>query len=124
MTSPEARLYEAVAGWEYDLPGLRVLIDAACTARVDGLDSPALRDLAGALPRDRLSDVTESTKTALDELRVPWPGTVPPGYRVAAGAGWFGDPGRTPSAWRSCRTAQARRCASTSTTSTSSASPG
>lgn len=71
----------------FDLTGPGALVDAACTALVDGLDSPALRDLAGASPKDRLSDVMATAETALDELRVPWPGTVPPGHRVAAGGG-------------------------------------
>jgi hypothetical protein len=87
VTSPEERLYEAVAGWMGGLSGPEGLIDAGCTALVDGLDSPALRDLAGASPKDRLADVTGLAETALDELRVPWPGTVPPGYRVAGGGG-------------------------------------
>jgi hypothetical protein len=63
------------------------VIDAACQALIDGLDSPALRELAGASPRDSSWEVRELAGRTLDELRIPAPGTVPAGYAVAAGGG-------------------------------------
>ena len=63
------------------------LIDAACQALIDGLDSPTLRELAGASPSDSSWDVRELADRALDELRIPRPGAVPAGHLVAAGGG-------------------------------------
>ncbi|MEU4241720.1 hypothetical protein [Actinoplanes sp. NPDC026619] len=84
----EQRLYDAVARWNPDTGnGMPDLIDAACQALVEDLDSPALRELAGASPRDRSADVGALADGALDELGIPRPGTVPPGYVVAAGGG-------------------------------------
>ena len=48
----EQTLYDAVARWVPDSGyGPSGMIDAACQALVDGLDSPTLRELAGASPR-------------------------------------------------------------------------
>ncbi|GAA1864687.1 hypothetical protein GCM10009687_35060 [Asanoa iriomotensis] len=52
------------------------LIQGACQALIDGLDSPALRDLAGASVRDRPTDVHELVVAALAELDIPYPGTI------------------------------------------------
>jgi hypothetical protein len=84
----ERRLYDAVARWGPDTGyGMSDMIDAACQALIDGLDSPTLRELAGASPRDSSRDVRELASRTLDELRIPQPGTVPAGYMVAAGGG-------------------------------------
>jgi len=84
----EQRLYDAAARWVPDMGyGMSDMIDAACHALIDGLDSPALRELAGASPRDSSWDIRELAGRALDELRIPQPGTIPAGYLVAAGGG-------------------------------------
>lgn len=82
----EQRLYDAMARWFPDTGhGMAEVIDTACQALVEGLDSPALRELAGASPRDSSWDVRELAGQALDELRIPHPGRVPAGYAIAAG---------------------------------------
>lgn len=84
----EQRLQDAVARWVPDTGhGVSDMINAACQALIDGLDSPALRDLAGASPRDRSSDIRELADKALDELDIPRPGMVPAGHATAAGGG-------------------------------------
>jgi hypothetical protein len=84
----EQRLYDAVARWNPGSGyGLSDLIHAACQALIDGLDSPTLRELAGASPRDSSWDVRELVLKTLDELGIPQPGTVPAGCAVAAGGG-------------------------------------
>jgi hypothetical protein len=84
----EQRLYDAVVRWNPDTGyGLTDLIYAACQALIDGLDSPTLRELAGASPRDSSWDVRELVGKTLDELGIPQPGTVPVGCIVAAGGG-------------------------------------
>jgi hypothetical protein len=82
----EQRLYDAAAGWT-DNPrfGPAVLIGAACRALVDGLDSPALRELAGASVHHSSHDLRELLTATLDELHIPYPGTVPPGHAVGPG---------------------------------------
>jgi hypothetical protein len=44
-----------------------------------------LCELAGASVRDSASDVGELLTRTLDELRIPYPGTVPTGYAVGVG---------------------------------------
>jgi hypothetical protein len=84
----EQRLYDAVTQWDSGTGfGSSDVIDAACQALVDGLDSPTLRELAGASPRDRWADVRELFDRTLDELGIPRAGTVPTGCAVAAGGG-------------------------------------
>lgn len=86
--SAEQRLYDAVARWVPDMGyGMSDVIDAACLALIDGLDSPTLRELAGASPRDSSWDVRELASRTLDELRIPLPGSVPAGHMVAVGGG-------------------------------------
>ncbi|WP_407567041.1 hypothetical protein [Polymorphospora sp. A560] len=92
--SAEQRLYDAATRWDVDSGyGPADMIDAACRALVDGLDSPALRELAGTSARDSSWDIRELVRTALDELRIPRPGAVPTGYAVAAGGGTTRRPG-------------------------------
>jgi hypothetical protein len=64
-----------------------VVIDAACAALVGGLDSPALRELAGASAADPSSDVRELVARSLAELSIPEVGTVAVGHVAAAGGG-------------------------------------
>jgi hypothetical protein len=86
--SAEQRLYEALSQWTADTErGPADMIDAVCQALVDGLDSPALRDLAGASARDRSSDIRELAIRTLEELGIPQPGTLPAGYAVAVAGG-------------------------------------
>jgi hypothetical protein len=92
--SAEQHLYDAVARWNADTGyGLADLIDAACQALIDGLDSPTLRALAGASVKDSSWDIRELVSKALEELQIPYPGTVPPGFAVAAGGGLARRPG-------------------------------
>ncbi|MEU8404570.1 hypothetical protein AB0C19_00010 [Micromonospora sp. NPDC048842] len=92
--SAEQRLYDAVAHWNTDTGyGLADLIHAACQALIDGLDSPTLRELAGASVRDSSWDIGDLVGKSLEELRVPYPGTVPPGFALAAGGGVARRPG-------------------------------
>ncbi|MFI6830732.1 hypothetical protein ACIBG5_26780 [Kribbella sp. NPDC050241] len=91
---PEQRLFDAVARWNTETGfGTDDLIDTACLALGDGLDSPALRELAGASPRDRLGDLEELVGTTFDELQIPLPGTLRSGQAVAAGGGTVRRPG-------------------------------
>ncbi|MEH1163924.1 hypothetical protein V6V47_00900 [Micromonospora sp. CPCC 205539] len=84
----EQRLYEAVTRWDAGAwYGSAEIIDAACRALVEGLDSPALCELAGASARDSQWDLRELVSQALAELRIPYPGTVPTGSAVAKGGG-------------------------------------
>ncbi|GAA2985854.1 hypothetical protein [Actinokineospora diospyrosa] len=86
--SAEQRLYGAVRRWQVvPKEGLAGVIDAACLALVDGLDSPALRDLAGASPRDSRYDVGDVVTATLAELGIPEVGTMPLGCAAAAGGG-------------------------------------
>ncbi|MBQ1022767.1 hypothetical protein KBX00_00110 [Micromonospora sp. C95] len=92
--SGEQRLYDAVARWNADTGyGLADMIHAACQALIDGLDSPTLRELAGASVRDPSWDIRELVAKSLEELRIPYPGTVPPGFALATGGGVARRPG-------------------------------
>ncbi|MET7671343.1 hypothetical protein [Micromonospora luteifusca] len=90
----EQRLYDAAARWDTDTGyGLTDVIDAACQALVDGLDSPALCELAGASVGDSSWDIRELLVRSLQELNIPYPGAVPPGFALAAGGGVARRPG-------------------------------
>jgi hypothetical protein len=90
----EQRLYDAVAHWNVETGyGLADLIHAACKALIDGLDSPALRELAGASVKDSSWEIRELVSKSLEELEIPYPGTVPAGFTVAAGGGVARRPG-------------------------------
>ncbi|MCG5443040.1 hypothetical protein NIE79_000830 [Micromonospora sp. NIE79] len=92
--SAEQRLYDAVAHWNTDTGyGLADLIDAACQALIDGLDSPTLRELAGASVHDSSWDIGDLVGKSLGEIGIPYPGTVPPGFALAAGGGVARRPG-------------------------------
>ncbi|WP_373291053.1 hypothetical protein [Micromonospora parathelypteridis] len=92
--SAEQRLYDAVAHWNPDTGyGLADTIHAACQALIDGLDSPTLRELAGASVHDSSWDVGELVTKSLEELEIPYPGTVPPGFALAPGGGVTRRPG-------------------------------
>lgn len=82
------RLHEAVSRWNGDAAhDPSELIDVARTTRIDGMDAPSLRHLAGASERSTYWQIRTLTIRALDELRIPFPGTVPPGYTFAARGG-------------------------------------
>lgn len=84
----EQRLYDAVARWNVDTGyGLADVIYAACEALIDGLDSPTLRELAGASVKDSSWEIRELVSKSLEELKTPYPGTVPAGFVLAAGGG-------------------------------------
>ena len=86
--SAEQHLHDAVARWNADTGyGLADLVDAACQALIDGLDSPALRELAGASVNGSSWDIRELVAHSFYELDIPFPGTVAPGFAVAAGGG-------------------------------------
>ena len=86
--SSEQRLHDAAAEWDQDRRyGSSGLIDAACQALIEGLDSPTLRELADASPRDSSWEIRELVGTTLDELGIPQPGSIPAGHVVAAGGG-------------------------------------
>lgn len=75
MTAQE-QLYDAVARW-HTRGDPAVAVDAACQALIDGLDSPALRLLAGASPRDRDLDIRQLVAESLEELHIPLPWLTP-----------------------------------------------
>ncbi|MEV0793598.1 hypothetical protein [Kribbella sp. NPDC050459] len=84
-TSARHRLYDAAARcsvdphWaDSDRP-----IEAATQALVDGLDSPALRELAGAPRSSRSGPIRRQLLDALDELAIPHPDPTSPGQRVS-----------------------------------------
>jgi hypothetical protein len=82
------RLYDAASQWQANPDGgPAAVIDAACQALVDGLDSPALRELAGAAPTDRHGEVSPLVDLTLDELGLPPPGSVRSGYQICRTCG-------------------------------------
>lgn len=99
-TSPEQRLYDAACRWGSDAPGhdAKDLIDGAVQALVDGLDSSALRELAGAPTSHRSDQIQSLLDDTLDQLRIPRPGGIDPWKRVMSG-------GRTFSPFRRSRSA-------------------
>jgi hypothetical protein len=84
----ERRLFDAVAEWMDDTTGRAgVVIGAACDALVRGLDSPALRELAGASVTDVSEEISDVVERTLGELNIPYPGSFRPGFTVASGGG-------------------------------------
>ncbi|MEU7876373.1 hypothetical protein [Dactylosporangium sp. NPDC049140] len=84
--SAEQQFYDVAGRWATDQRyGPVELINAACRALVDGLDSPSLRELAGASVDESFHDLRQLLGAALDELHLPEPGTVLTGYTVGAG---------------------------------------
>src|SRR6184192_4196871 len=91
----EQRLFEAVARWQAEpMLGPAGVIDAACAALIEGLDCPALRELAGATPAASFEDVRELVYEALEQLDIPAPGAIPVGHVLAAGGGTVRRPHR------------------------------
>jgi hypothetical protein len=81
--SAAQRLYDAATSWaENPHHRLGELITAAVYALVNGLDSPALRELAGASATDSSYDIWPLLTATLDEVHTPHPGTLPPGRTV------------------------------------------
>nr|WP_296070347.1 hypothetical protein [uncultured Actinoplanes sp.] len=91
----EERFLAAFHAWDRGADyGPAGIIDAACQALIDGLDSPALRELAGASERDSYDTIRDLARRALAELGIPE--TVPPGHILARGGGTRRrDPGDT-----------------------------
>lgn len=89
--SPEQRLYDAAVRWapEPGRTGPRGVIWAAADALAEGVDSPSLRDLAGASPADPTEEIRPLVEASLDELGIPRPGALPPWRRIAAGGRVF-----------------------------------
>lgn len=58
-------------------------------ALVDGLDSSALRELAGASPSDRSDEIQSLLDDTLDQLHIPRPGGIDPWKRVMSGGRIF-----------------------------------
>lgn len=87
--SARQRLYVAVARWNVETgSGLVELIDSACRGLIDGLDSPALRELAGASANDSSWDLRQMVTRALQELDIPRPGAAAAvGFTAPARAG-------------------------------------
>jgi hypothetical protein len=84
--SAEQRLYDAATKWMANPQyGPADLVQAACQALIDELDSPSLRELASASVHDSSWDLRELLTRTLDELHIPHPGAVPTGYAVGAG---------------------------------------
>lgn len=73
-TSTRQRLYEAATRWSFD-QGVdnAFLIDAATDALVSGVDSPTLRELAGAARHRDTEELRGLLDTALRELMLPRP---------------------------------------------------
>jgi hypothetical protein len=77
--SLEQRFYDAAARRTSVAAGL---IDVATRFLVEGLDSPALRELAGAPHSTRSKDLRRLLWTSLAELSIPRPTRDSPGQRV------------------------------------------
>ncbi|HET7723791.1 MAG TPA: hypothetical protein VFK68_04065 [Propionibacteriaceae bacterium] len=82
-TPAEHDLYEAAALWWNRPRDLRVLVDAACTALVDGVDSDALAELAGMSPSESIVTTRDVVSRVFDELAIAWPPSEAtlPGFR-------------------------------------------
>jgi hypothetical protein len=77
MSEQDARqlLFDAVALWEVrTTSGAEEVISAATDAIVAGVDSPTLRELAGASPKEDYWTLRPLIEGTLDELGVPYPG--------------------------------------------------
>jgi hypothetical protein len=91
---PERRLSEAIARWDsLSHSGPASVIDAACDALVAGLDSPALRTLAGMSKGSRRDEVEAVVRDALDELGIPRADDLRQGLQIVHGGGTEPRPG-------------------------------
>lgn len=70
----EANLYSVAANW-FRSPsyGAELLVAAACGALVDGIDTPALVDLAGASGRENRSDLEPLVARMANDFDWDWP---------------------------------------------------
>ncbi|MFF2566663.1 hypothetical protein [Streptomyces sp. NPDC058084] len=71
--SPRDRFQDIIALWGIGEAGATEVVDAACTALVEGLDSPTLRILAGVPAREADYDVRELLPAVTSELGLPEP---------------------------------------------------
>lgn len=82
----EQRLVEAVSRWETNSSSdPSTIIGAACDALIAGLDSPALRELAGLPVDSRRGDVDSLVADSLDELGLPRLAQLEPGFQIGPG---------------------------------------
>lgn len=82
----EDALVDAVALWEVSpASGAAEAIDTATEALVRGLDSPSLRELAGASPRESYWALRPLVQETLSELGISYPGPRDTDVQVAAG---------------------------------------
>ncbi|MFE7506421.1 hypothetical protein [Promicromonospora sp. NPDC057488] len=82
--SARQRLYEAATRWSLDR-GVdnAFLVDAATDALVSGVDSPTLRELAGATAHADTEELRVLLESALQELMLPRPRGIAPSDVVA-----------------------------------------
>lgn len=82
--SREQRFYDAAARCSPDPHWADPdhLIDVAVRGLTDGLDSPSLRELAGAPRTARVGELRSLLLGALDELSIPRPDSSVPGQRI------------------------------------------
>lgn len=79
LPSRQLLLYDAATRWNAPPTwrGPEEVIEAACNCLVDGIDSPSLRLLAGASPKDPAQEIEGLVRATLQELGLPEPGTMP-----------------------------------------------
>lgn len=79
LPSRQALLYDAATRWNRPplWPDPEDVIEAAVNCLVDGIDSPSLRELAGASPKDSTEEIKDLVEAALRELDLPAPGALP-----------------------------------------------
>lgn len=83
---PEKRLFDTVARWRPEHGGGHdEVIDAACAALGEGIDSPSLRELAGASPGDSHFDLQRLVERTFEELGIAMPGTLRQGQLIGQG---------------------------------------
>ncbi|MDN6556906.1 MAG: hypothetical protein L0K74_10495 [Acidipropionibacterium acidipropionici] len=91
--SPEQRFFDAAAVWvDEGSVGNQELIDAATRAMVEGLDSTSLVMLASERATIDTQDLREVLNAALDELRIPRPGTIDQWTAIGPGGRTFPRP--------------------------------
>jgi hypothetical protein len=79
LPSRQLLLYDAATRWNAPplWRGPDEVIEAAVNCLVDGIDSPSLRLLAGASPKDPADEIKALVEATLRELGLPEPGAMP-----------------------------------------------
>ena len=77
--SRQLLLYDAATRWNAPplWRGPEEVIEAAVNCLVDDIDSPSLRMVAGASPKDATDEIRALVAATLEELGLPQPGTMP-----------------------------------------------